>query len=110
MSIEAIFVLSNSDVIFRDSNESSPTRGRQMSFNGSTFYDDARRKSSTARVMDRLNIEKADGGAGITIGKVRPHSIREMATLSNSKMEAFYMAELLTDISNADQFSSKTYK
>ena len=56
-----------------------------MSFNGSTFYDDARRKSSTARVMDRLNIEKADGGAGITIGKVRPYSIRLIAVLSISK-------------------------
>ena len=55
---------------FSDSNDSSPTRVRQMSFPDSTFYEERRKSSTTSRVMDRLNIEKADGGAGITIGKV----------------------------------------
>lgn len=33
-------------------------------------FANSRASISTARVMERLNIEKADGGAGITIGKV----------------------------------------
>ena len=61
--------------VFRDSNESSPTRGRYMSYGtlqGSTSpILNSRHSSAASRVMERLNIEKADGGAGITIGKVR---------------------------------------